>query len=92
MLRSTAPPPHPLTRPPAQPISCVQGARLDVKWLLVVSHFGPSSHHLPPRSSMQGDRLDIKCLPAFEEVTKAGEGGNVRTMTAVRLQLVVEEV
>lgn len=45
-----------------------------------------------PCPALQNDRLDIKCLPAFEEVSKPGEDGGTRTMTAVRMQLVVEEV
>jgi hypothetical protein len=32
---------------------------------------------------VQNDRLDIKCLPAFEEVSKAGENGEVSAATFV---------
>ncbi|GAB4813331.1 hypothetical protein N2152v2_000377 [Parachlorella kessleri] len=43
------------------------------------------------RLYLENDRLDLKCLPSFEEVTKEGDNQETRTMTAVRIQLVVEE-
>lgn len=51
-------------------------------------------HPHPPHTHalLQQDHLDIRVIPSFQEVEKEDRGGEKHTMTAVKLQVVVEKV
>ncbi|PSC74202.1 stage v sporulation s [Micractinium conductrix] len=44
------------------------------------------------RLYLEQDHLDIRCIPSFQEVEKEDRSGEKHTMTAVKLQVVVEKV
>lgn len=44
------------------------------------------------RIYLEEDKLDIKCVPTFEQVDKEGGAGGAHTMTAVNLHILVEQV
>ena len=45
-----------------------------------------------PRPCLQQDHLDVRVIPSFQEVEKEDRTGDKHTMTAVKLQVVVEKV